>query len=79
MMPNGYPRIHFEEDEDGVYGIVATDGDVQVGWCRKHGRHWYLFNMDEGRVGGDFDDFKVAEAEGIRLFNHLSGARNSGY
>ena len=71
--------VHFEKVEDGVYGIVATAGDVQVGWCRQQSDRWVLIDMDEEPVSTEFEDFGIAKAEGLRLFAHLAGSGNPGH
>jgi hypothetical protein len=70
---------HFEKVEDGVYGIVATAGDVQVGWCRQQGDNRMLFDMDENNIAGNFEDFRTVNAEGLRLLAHFSASRNPGH
>ena len=71
--------VHFEKVEDGVFGIVVTAGDVQVGWCRQQDDNWILFDMDENQIGSEFDEFRIAKAEGLRLFAHLAGSGNPGH
>ena len=71
--------VHFEKVEEGVYGIVATAGDVQVGWCRQQSDRWVLIDMDGEPVSVDFEDFGIAKAEGLRLFAHLDGSANPGH
>ena len=71
--------VHFEKVEDGVYGIVATAGDVQVGWCRQQSDHWVLIDMDEEPVSGEFEDFGIAKAEALRVFAHLACSGNPGH
>ena len=79
MALDGDDGVHFEKVEDGVYAVIATAGDVQVGWCRQLGPNWTLFDMDEDRIGGNFDVFSTAKAEGLRLFAHFSCLRNPGH
>ena len=47
MVADSDNEIHFEKVEDGLYGIVATACDVQVGWCRQLESYWILTDMDE--------------------------------
>lgn len=71
--------VHFEKVENGVYGSVATVGDVQVGWCRQQGRQWVLTDMDEKPMCSEFNDFRTAKADGLSLFAHFSGSGNPGH
>ena len=76
MALDGDGGVHFEKVEDGVYAVIATAEDVQVGWCRQQGHNWGLFDMDEKLIGGEFDELIIAKEVGLKLFAHLAGSGN---
>ncbi|MRG54199.1 hypothetical protein GF108_01200 [Phyllobacterium sp. SYP-B3895] len=73
-----YP-ISLEKAEPGLWGFVAVNGDVQIGWCRQASDGWYVEGMDGKRLGGPFKTRKLAEQAGAALLARLAGSSNPGW
>src|SRR5262245_22289299 len=48
--------------ETGRHAFVAIAGDVQVGWCIKHGGFWYIEDMDCKTLAGPFRTLAAADS-----------------
>jgi hypothetical protein len=67
-----------EQLEPGLWGFVAVNGDVQIGWCLIDGG-WYVEDIDENRLAGPFVNLNEAKRAGKVALAHLSGASNPGW
>jgi hypothetical protein len=71
--------IALEAFEPGLWAFVAVSGDVQIGWCRKVGREWFVEDMDMNALAGPFRTLDDAKRAGTRVLAGDAGASNPGW
>ena len=59
--------------------VIGSGRQPRQSWCRHQTSCWILFDMDEEPISGEFEDFGIAKAEGLRLFAHLASSGNPGH
>jgi|tagenome__1003787_1003787.scaffolds.fasta_scaffold20976053_1 hypothetical protein len=72
--------ITIRQFEAGRHAILATNGDVQIGWAVRVARsQWFVTDMDDARLVGPFRTLSEAEKAATEVLKERAGDSNPGW